>query len=393
MPVPFETGLPGDARYHELAALFRPIFARIGEDALRRERDGVLGREQLRWLTDAGFARLRTPVALGGFGARLSDLFLLLAELATVDVNLAHIWRNHFSFVEDRVHAGDDPRSAVWLERLGRGEIIGGGWSESGALTQSTIETTITPVDGGWSVDGVKYYSTGSVYATWFTVLAVDPEGTKVIALVRADQPGVEIGDDWDGFGQKLTGSGSVTYRAARVALDDAIPYESRYTYQSQYYQSVLHSLLVGIGRALLRDGVAALRARRRSHDNGTRAEASADPQILEVIGRVSALSFAAESALAQSALQVDRYVDSGSDADRQASWLAVAQAQSIITDAVLESATIVFDALGASGTSETIALDRHWRNARTLSSHNPRIFKLRLAGDALVNDADPTAH
>ncbi|AMM21403.1 hypothetical protein AX769_16285 [Frondihabitans sp. PAMC 28766] len=386
----------GDERYERLAARFRPVFARIGVDSLEREQAGRLAHEQLGWLTEAGFARLRTPSSLGGFGARLSDLLRLLAELAEVDVNLAHIWRNHYSFVEDRLSALDEPsdtRSAVWLERLGRGEIIGGGWSESGPFTQETVETTIVPTTDGYRVDGAKYYSTGSVYAHWFTVLAVDPAGARTVALVPADQPGVTIGDDWDGFGQKLTGSGSVTYRGAHVAPGDAIPYASRYEYASQYYQSVLHSLLVGIGRAVLRDGIAALRARRRSHGNGTTSSPVDDPQILEVIGRVSSLVFGASSAFERSIDLVDRFVASGSEADRQQSWLAVAQAQGVVTDAVLEAATLVFDALGASGTSSAVALDRHWRNARTLASHNPRVFKQRLAGGLLVNGMDPTAH
>ncbi|MCU1526767.1 MAG: hypothetical protein JWP75_530 [Frondihabitans sp.] len=379
----------GDERYDALAAIFRPVFARIAVDSLEREQAGRLAREQLGWLADAGFARIRTPVALGGFGARLSDLLFLLVELAEVDPNLAHIWRNHYSFVEDRLHALDEERSGVWLERLGRGEIVGGGWSESGPFTQAKVETTIEPTTTGWKVNGAKYYSTGSVYADWFTVLAADPHGAKIVALVPADQEGVTVGDDWDGFGQKLTGSGSVTYRDAHVEPEDAIPYASRYSYQSQYYQSVLHSLLVGIGRAIVRDGVAALKARRRSHGNGTTESPTDDPQILEVVGRLSTLAFSVESAFAASVALVDRFVESGSETDRRDSWLAVVQAQAVITQGVLDAGTLVFDALGASGTSGTIALDRHWRNARTISSHNPRVFRLRQVGDLLVNGVD----
>ncbi|WP_345375029.1 acyl-CoA dehydrogenase family protein [Frondihabitans cladoniiphilus] len=387
----------GDARYRALADRFRPVFRRIAVDSLARERDELLAREQLGWLTDAGFARLRNPADRGGLGARLSDLFRLLAELAEVDVNLAHIWRNHYSFVEDRLHAseevGDDGRSEIWLDRLGRGEIIGGGWSENGAHTQSTIETTIVPVEGGWRVNGVKFYATGSIYADWFTVLAVDPAGEKRVALVAAHQDGVSVNDDWDGFGQRLTGSGSVTYHDAFVEVADAIPYASRYDYQAQYYQSVLHSLLIGIGRAILRDGIDALRARRRSHDNGTTAEPTEDPQILEGVGRLAALLFAAEGAFDASLASVDAFLEHHDEPHRIASWLAVAEAQGVITDSVLEMATLVFDVLGASGTSRTILLDRHWRNARTLSSHNPRIYRHRLVGDLLVNGADPAGH
>jgi len=46
--------------------------------------------------------------------------------------------------------------------------------------------------------------------------------------------------------------------------------------------------------------------------------------------------------------------------------------------------------ALGASGVSEDLLLDRHWRNARTLASHNPRVYKARILGDWLINGTDP---
>ena len=47
-------------------------------------------------------------------------------------------------------------------------------------------------------------------------------------------------------------------------------------------------------------------------------------------------------------------------------------------------------DALGSSGVQRSAALDRHWRNARTLASHNPRIYKERMIGDFYLNGGDP---
>jgi alkylation response protein AidB-like acyl-CoA dehydrogenase len=71
---------------------------------------------------------------------------------------------------------------------------------------------------------------------------------------------------------------------------------------------------------------------------------------------------------------------------------VAVTQAQLVIIAAALQATTTVFDALGASGVSEELSLDRHWRNARTLASHNPRVYKARILGDWLINGKDPVA-
>ncbi|WIB79047.1 acyl-CoA dehydrogenase family protein [Curtobacterium sp. MCPF17_002] len=398
--------IPADDRYDDLIAPLRPVIERIAVDARERERDERLATEQLGWLVEAGFARWRTPVAWGGVGARLSDVLRAIAEIAEVDPNLAHVWRNHFSFVEDRVHAEGSAFDREIVGRLGNGEFVGGGWSESPNVSGADITTRITrDRDGVWRVTGRKFYSTGSVYARWITVLALDDTGDRFVALVDARDPGVLVGDDWDGFGQRVTGSGSVTYTDVAVPDERVLPYATRYPYQEQYYQSVMHAILVGIGRGALREGVEALRARARGHHNGTTADPTRDPELLGTIGTVAARVHAADAAFVASLALVDAAVDrhaelraAGVDPSGDAalhaalerSWIAVAQAQTIVTDGVLDATTLVFDALGSSGTFRSLGLDRHWRNARTLSSHNPRVHKRRMVGDLLVNGTSP---
>jgi alkylation response protein AidB-like acyl-CoA dehydrogenase len=114
----------------------------------------------------------------------------------------------------------------------------------------------------------------------------------------------------------------------------------------------------------------------------------------------VSADAFAAEAALAHSARSLDRIVEGRlARDDEQArqrlieAELAVTQAQLVIIAAALQATTTVFDALGASGVSEERSLDRHWRNARTLASHNPRVYKARILGDWLINGKEPLSN
>lgn len=398
--------IPADARYEELIAPLRPVIERIAVDARQREREERLATDQLGWLVDAGFARWRTPVEWGGVGARLSDVFRAIAEIAEIDPNLAHVWRNHFSFIEDRVHAEGSPFDREIVARLGSGEFVGGGWSETPNTAGVDITTRITrDPDGGWRVTGRKFYSTGSVYARWITVLALDDTGARFVALVDAQDPGVQIGDDWDGFGQRITGSGSVAYTDVPVPDERVLPYATRYPYQEQYYQTVMHAILVGIGRAALREGIAALRSRARGHHNGTAEDPTQDPELLGTIGTVAARVYAADAAFTASLGPLDAAVDrhtelraTGEDpstdpvlrAALERSWIAVAEAQTVVTDAVLDASTLVFDALGSSGTFRSLGLDRHWRNARTLASHNPRVHKRRIVGDLLVNGASP---
>jgi alkylation response protein AidB-like acyl-CoA dehydrogenase len=385
--------------YEQVARRFRPLFAAIAEHERERERERMPPREPLARLIEAGFAGLRVPEEHGGEGLPLSQVLRLVSELAEADANLAHLWRNHLSFIEDRRSDPADPRSAVWLRRLAAGSIVGGGWSEPGMPGAEGLSTSLVRTDAGLRLSGTKMYATGSIYADWSTVLALEPDGRKVVVLVDLRTPGVEVHDDWDGFGQRLTGSGSVTYRDVRVDERDVFTFETRYPYQHQFYQSALNALLVGIGRAVVRDGAAALRARTRNHPSATVPDAASDPELLEVIGRVASDSYAAESAFLRSLAGLDAAAAAARDgsggteaaADVLAgSWIATSHAQLVASEAVLRAATEVFDALGSSGTSARFALDRHWRNARTITSHNPRPYRRRAIGDWIVNAADP---
>ncbi|MGO2658386.1 acyl-CoA dehydrogenase family protein [Mycetocola reblochoni] len=377
---------------------YQPVFDRIGEESLDRERTRTLPYDQVRWLVDAGFGLLRVPVRLGGSGASLAQVFHLLSLLAEADPNVAHIWRNHLAFVEDRL--GASPVDHRWIDRLRRGDVIGGGWTEAAGGTAATMRTRLTAADdGGRLLTGSKQYATGSLYADWLDVLSVDEDGRFAVALVRAAQEGVEVVDDWNGFGQRATGSGSVRYRDAAVDAADVYRAEERFSYQNLFYQQSLLSVLIGIARATRRDGVAALTARTRTHRQAVTERPADDPQLLQVIGRVSALVFAGESAGRRSAEAIDVVADAhrrgAVDEERRAlrqGTLDNAAAQLVISDATLTATTLVFDALGASAVTDDLALDRHWRNARTVVSHNPRVYKERVLGDWLVNDADPTA-
>ncbi len=388
---------PATAVEQLLVARFQPVFDRIAEGNVARERNRTFPFEQVQWLKDADFALIRVPEELGGFGASLEQTFYLLALLAEADANVAHIWRNHLAFVEDRLNARPSPGNERWFQRFRDREFVGGGWTEANNGTYATIKTVVTREDDHYKITGAKFYATGSLYADWLDVIGKDADGTLITTLVNRHQPGVELTDDWPGFGQRTTASGSAIYKDAIAYEGDVFPASERVVYQGHFYQTALLAVLTGIGRAVLRDGIAALKSRGRNYPQGLDPVPALDAQLLQVIGEVSVRTFSAEAALRRAAASLDLIAAAhaaGDDALRDeratAGEVAVAQAQIAIVDGVLHAATHVFNALGASATSEDTALDRHWRNARTLASHNPRIYKHRIIGDFAVNGTPP---
>jgi alkylation response protein AidB-like acyl-CoA dehydrogenase len=378
-----------------LRARFWPLFDRVAEGNVERERSRIFPHEQVRLLNDAGLGIVRIPAEYGGLGTSLEQTFALLADLGEADANVSHIFRNHLAFTEDRLNAAVSDTNDRWIKRFLAGAFVGGGWTEANNGTLANIATTVSASDDHWVVSGAKFYATGSLYADWLDVIGRGDDGELWTALVRADSPGVEIVDDWNGFGQRTTASGSVRYDRVRAERGDVFPASERFSYQPHFYQIAMLAVLTGITRAALRDGVAALKRRGRNYPHGLAETPSDDPQLLQVVGEVSADAFGAQAALDKAARGLDQIVAArlGGEGGRQHlidADVGVTQAQLVIITAALRATANVFDALGASGVSEDLLLDRHWRNARTLASHNPRVYKARILGDSLVNGKDP---
>ena len=384
--------------YEQLAQRFRPIFAKIAAGAVERERSRSLPYEQINWLKEAGFGAVRVPVQYGGAGASVPQLFRLLIELATADANLPQSLRGHFAFVEDRLNAPPSAERDSWFKRFVAGDLVGNAWTEIGSVKMGDAITKVSPTEDGWRLNGTKFYSTGSIFSDWIDVYAKRTDtGGDVIAVVSTRQDGVTLSDDWDGFGQRTTGSGTSVFSDARVESINVIDFATRFKYQTAFYQLVLLAVLAGTAKAVERDAAREVRERTRIFSHGNAASVAQDVQVQQVVGRISAQAYAAEAVAIRAAEPSQRAYEArfgGNDAaERQANIAAEiesAQAQVVLADLVLRAASDLFNALGASAAREAKALDRHWRNARTVATHNPLIYKEKIIGDWVINGTEP---
>ncbi|KAA6167243.1 acyl-CoA dehydrogenase family protein [Pseudomonas veronii] len=384
--------------YAALAARFRPIFARIAEGAVERERTRALPFEPIKWLKQAGFGAVRVPVEFGGAGASLPQLFQLLIELAAADSNVTQALRGHFAFVEDRLNAQAFSPQNAWFGRFVAGELVGNAWTEVGDVKIGQVITRISRQGEQWVANGTKFYSTGSLFADWIDLYAQrDDTGADVIAAVRVQQPGVRQSDDWDGFGQRTTGSGTSVFENAVVEDDHLIDFSTRFKYQTAFYQLTLLAVLVGSGQAAVREVAQQVRVRTRVFSHGNAAAVRDDAQVQQVVGKASAQVYTAEAATLRAAQASQRayvaHFAKDAQAEREANIAAElesAQAQVVIADLVLRATSDLFNALGASAARTSLQLDRHWRNARTAASHNPLIYKERIIGDWEINGTEP---
>ncbi len=384
-----------ESRYTELAERFAPVFERIAEGTVERENNRVLPFEQVKWLKDAGFTTLRVPAAHGGSPVSHEHLFRLLAELSAADSNVGHLLRSHFSFVET-IALQPEEFQLRWFPRVLAGEIFGNAATEKGGNALGTTNTKLREEGGQWLLNGEKYYTTGSIFADWVVVMAsTDGLEGRQYAIIRADAAGVRIIDDWDGFGQPLTGTGTAIFEDVVVPFEDIIQRKISSTLEPAFFQLALLSVLAGIGRAALNDAADLVRNRTRTFNTGSGDLFRNDPLIQEKVGRIAASVYAAESIVFAAARDLDAAVDQSLALDPTAAFvraeLAVQLAHVAVPKLVLDATNELFDVTGASAVSRGKSLDRHWRNARTVATHNPVAFKARSVGDYFINGTIPT--
>lgn len=384
-------------RIREILGRFTPG---AGDRDLAFEHPDTLIRE----LADAGFGRLRVPVEFGGFDVDLPTLFGLLAEAGAADSNIPQIWRGHFTTTEILRAETDTAVREHWFRRIADGAVFGNAQSEPSALVAEAgltdgdapvwgaITTKARPAaDGTRVVSGTKFYSTGARFADFIRTAVVDDEGTRAFVVIPARHPGVTHADDWDGIGQRQTGSGTTYFEDVPVEEHGDIGrYKESLRGLDSFVQIVHLANLTGIARSIVAETTGIVRARTRTSLHALTQHATADPDILSVIGTLETRRLTAETLLRHAAEQLEAAHTAGDEAAYTRAYLDTSAAQIAVIEAVLDAATRAFDAGGSSTVRNSVHLDRHWRNARTLASHNPVVYKPRVLGDFVVNGKAP---
>lgn len=389
----FQFSTPITAKSPQLQALFDYIALGASD----RDRDRILPFDVVELIRRSRLGTLRIPVAEGGGGSTARELFEVVIRLGDADPNVAHIVRNHFSITERILRSERTPRNRQWLKAVVDGAIIGLASTElevKRAGGGQVVNTKLTPDGNGYRLNGRKYYSTGSLYADLIFVRVLAPDDTTAFVLIPTKREGINLVDDWDGFGQRLTGTGTTTFTNVRVDREEVI-FDTDSDKDNLPYNIVpqlfLTAINAGIIRSVLRDATALVLTRPRTFYHAVAEQAAEDPILQQTVGLIAANAFAAEAIVLAAADGLDHLStaqDQGEESETTglSVSLSAAKAKLIIDDLALRSATLLFEVGGASTTKKSSNFDRHWRNARTLSSHNPNHFKARAIGDYEIN-------
>ncbi|MDU8357455.1 acyl-CoA dehydrogenase family protein [Pseudomonas syringae group sp. J309-1] len=384
------------ASVQELNARADRLLPDIAKGAAQRERDRQLPYEAVAQIAKAGLFTCRIPTRFGGAGGSVEDVIALLIRIASADSNVAQALRPGFGFVEGLLASqaeGAEGERERWFERYLQGAVVGNaGWEVGGA--NGSISARIVRDGADYRATGSKYYSTGSLYADWVSAVALDEDDQPVSFILPRDRQGLELLDDFDAMGQRLTASGTTHLHSVLVKADEIrtrTVEEGQRTIVTPFLQLFLAAVEAGIARNALNDAVVFANEHARPIKHSTATRSVDDPYVELSVGDISARAFTAQAVVLHAAQSIDRAWAGGLDpqAVDQAA-VDVAQAQYIAAEAALKAAELVFDVGGASTTARAHNLDRHWRNARTVANHNPRQWKAAAVGAWQLKGTSP---
>lgn len=359
----------------------------IAEGAARRERERQLPFEAVRQLADAGLYTLRIPTRYGGPGGSVRDVIGVLLRIAAVDSNVAQALRPGFAFVEGLLasrHEDAETERQRWFPRYLEGAVIGNaGWEVGGA--NGAIAARLVKEGDHFRANGSKFYSTGALFADWVSAVALDENDQPVSFILPRDREGLELVDDFDAMGQRLTASGTTHLHNVRVEAQEIrtrTVEEGTRTIVTPFLQLFLGTVAAGIARNALSDAEHFAREHARPIKHSSASRSVDDPYVELAVGDIAARAYAAEAVVLRASEAIDRAwaADLAHEPVEQAA-LEVAQAQYLAAELALKAAETVFDVGGASTTGRAHNLDRHWRNARTVANHNPRHWKAAAVG------------
>ncbi len=369
------------------------IAQQLRRDSALRDRERRLPHAELALFTRSGLWAISVPKAFGGAGVSNVTLAQVIARIAQADASLGQIPQNHFYALEVlRVNGSPEQQQRLYAEVLA-GRRFGNALAELGTKTAHDRTTRLTRDGTGYRINGRKFYATGALYAQRIPTSVIDDQGRQQLAFVPADSQGLQVIDDWSGFGQRTTGSGSVTFDNVWVDAGDVVPFQSAFERPTPVgpLAQILHAAIdTGIARAALDDALHFVRTRSRPWVDSGLDKASDDPLTLKSFGQLVIRLHAAEALLERAGEFLDHaQADSNTDSVAAAS-IAVAEARAISTEVSLAAGTTLFELAGSQATLAEHNLDRHWRNARVHTLHDPVRWKYHAIGNYYLNNTNP---
>ena len=396
-PVPRPAGrahvITSDAEAIEIARTLADGFAR---GASERDRDRIWPTAELDAFSQSGLWSINVPKDYGGPALSYVTLNRVIAIISEADSSIGQIPQNHLGVVAAIRTVSDEAQKKLLFAEVLAGTRFGNAFSEFGSKRAVDFQTTFIDAGDHVIVNGRKFYSSGALLAHLVPIVALDDQGRAWYAIADRGAPGLSVIDDWSSFGQRTTLSGTVTLENVKVPKTHLVPGYKGYEAPSAdgaIFQVIQAAVDLGIARAAIADTIDFVRTKSRAWVDSGVDHAWQDPYTIQAVGDLKLRANSAAALLDVAGLAIDRAVAEPTVETVADAQIATAEAKVLTTEIAIAATNKLFELAGTRSTLAEHNLDRHWRNARTHTLHDPVRWKYAILGNYYLNGVNPPYH
>ncbi|OWV97386.1 SfnB family sulfur acquisition oxidoreductase [Rhizobium sp. R72] len=380
----------------EAIAVARRVASEIAPGAAIRDRDRIWPVKELDAFSQSGLWSINVPKTFGGPDVSYATLAKVIEIVSAADSSIGQIAQNHLGVVAAIRTVSDEAQQKLLFAEVLRGTRFGNAFSEFGSKRAVDFETKFTDAGDHVVVNGQKFYASGALLAHLVPIVALDEEGRAWYAIAERNAPGLTVIDDWSSFGQRTTLSGTVILNNVKVPKTHLVPGYKGYevpTADGAIFQIIQVAVDTGIARAAIDETVTFVRTKSRAWVDSGLEHAWDDPYTIQAIGDLTLRLHAAQALLEKAGHAIDRAVEKPNAETVAEAQIVTAEAKILSTEIAIAASNKLFELAGTRSTLAEHHLDRHWRNARTHTLHDPVRWKYAILGKYFLNGENPPLH
>ena len=385
-----------DERFADRLEAADRVSAELASTAAERDRANATPRAEVELLRANDLLQVQEPVEYGGAGLSYGQASILTRRIARGDTSIAHLLGYHYAQTRVAQLFGTPKQADELSRRNGEQKLFWGGIQNP----RGGSDLVLTRDGDGFRLNGHRTFASGATLADHLSVTAT-LDGELVFISLPSGKAGFNPLNDWDNIGQRLTDSGGVELNDVRIERSEVLGEEpfvggtpdAFQTLVTPHWQLAFVNFYIGTAEGAIAEALEWTKANARPWESSGVERASDDPYILETVGeivsevRAAALLADRAGAALDAALAVGHALTSD---ERAEAAIAIYEAKYLTTKVALDATSRLFEIQGARATTAAYGFDRHWRNIRTHTVHDPVAYKAREVGDWELNRRGP---
>ncbi|CAN7655333.1 SfnB family sulfur acquisition oxidoreductase [Pararhizobium sp. LjRoot238] len=379
----------------EAIAVAHELAAEFSQGAALRDREGLLPLAEIDRYSQSGLWGINVPKSHGGAAVSYRTLARVISIIAAADPSIAQITQNHLAINGHIDLDGTDEQKKEFFGWVLSGIRFGNAFSELNSKTVAAFETRIAYEGDHAIVNGEKFYTTGALLSHIIPIVAVDENGQGFLVFTERDAAGITVTNNWSSFGQRTTASGSVHIDGVHVPKNRLLPVAAfdRPTIAGPVSQIIQSAIDAGIAQGAIEDAIAFIRTQSRPWLDSGKETAAEDPFTIAAIGDLKIRLNAALALLDIAGEAIDAALENPTEELVAEATVKTAESKVLTTEIAILATNKLFELAGTRSTLAQHNLDRHWRNARAHTLHDPVRWKFFHVGNYYLNAVNPPRH